>query len=428
MKPRGAWRLTALTSLAAAALAGCASAPAPQAPQPPQPTTLPPGFVVPVQLPPPGRADSGPSTLRPQLTPAQAATHRLEDYLAQGPSPWVPAPLADLRLATPDFVVAADGRGTHRTVQAAVDAVPAAGQGAQGNRYVIQVQPGNYRETLCIRDKAPLALLGSALNPAGTVIVEGRYANQPKPVGQPAHPCVPDLHLDTHGTAGSTSVAVLSDDVQIAHLTIANDAMEGVRDGTPYPPGAGESGGAQGVALTTAGDRIQLENVRLVSHQDTLYARARTPGRDGQPGSPARVLVRHSLIAGDVDFIFGDATLAITHSTVLTRAGRRKPGNGGHVLAPSTSPGTRLGLLVTHSRLIGEPGIAPGTHSLGRAWDFGVARGAWLPTSPNGQALVRDSELGPHLGAWAPSTSRRPFADTGPAANRMAEFNNLAAP
>jgi pectate lyase len=57
-----------------------------------------------------------------------------------------------------------------------------------------------------------------------------------------------------------------------------------------------------------------------------------------------------------------------------------------------------------------------------------VARGAWQPgVSPNGQALIRDSLLGPHLALqapWAASTSRRPFTASGVQAARLAEFNN----
>ena len=345
----------------------------------------------------------------------------IADYLAQGPSPWSPASLADGGAVVPDFIVAADGSGTHRTVQAAVDAVPARGASAKGsaqdsNRtWTVLIRPGTYREPLCVRDKAPLRLIGSALDPAAVRIVEGRWNAQPKAPDQPAHPCVPEIGATTHGTAGSTSVVIASDDVLLAHFTIANDALDGVRAGVGYPPGAGESGGAQAVALTTAGDRIQLENMRLLGHQDTLYARR------AQPGAAARVYVRHSLIAGDVDFIFGDATLVVHRCTVLSRAGRRTPGNGGHVLAPSTAADVTLGFLVIDSRFIAEPGLAPGSHSLGRAWDHGVARGAWVAgVSPNGQALVRDSAIGPHIGPWAASTSRRPFGPD----HRLAEAGN----
>lgn len=340
---------------------------------------------------------------RPQLSAEQAARHTTAAYLGD----WQPGPLADLAAAPPDIVVKPG-----ESLQAAVDQVPA----RSSRRWVIQILPGTYRGPLCIQDKAPLALVGSALDPVAVVIVDNRYAGQPKAEGAPAHPCVPELGKATIGTSGSTTVLVQSDDVQLLHLTIANDAMDPIRRGETYPSGAGESGGAQAVALTLAGDRIQLQHVRLLGHQDTLFARRRTPD------APARQLIRHSLIAGDVDFIFGNAVLVIEDSTILTRAHRRTPGHGGIVLAPSTAADATQGFLVARSRLIAEPGVTSGSTALGRAWDAGVKPGTWVAgSSPNGLAVVRDSEIGAHIGPWQASTSRRPF-DAG--VNRLAEFNN----
>jgi len=340
---------------------------------------------------------------RPQLSAEQAAAHTTAAYLGD----WTPAPLADLAATPPDFVVQPG-----ESVQAAINKVP--GHGSR--RWVIQIQPGTYRGPICIKDKAPLALVGTPLDAAAVVLVDNRFSGKPKGEREAAHPCIPELGKPTIGTSGSTTMLVQSDDVQLISLTVANDAMDGVRRGEAYPPGVGESGGAQAVALTLAGDRIQLDNVRLLGHQDTLFARR--PG----PNEPARQLIRHSLIAGDVDFIFGNAVLVIEHSTILTRANRRTPGHGGIILAPSTAPDVNQGFLVTNSRLVGEPGIAAGATSLGRAWDAGVKAGNWQAgSSPNGLAVVRDSEIGAHVGPWNTSTSRRPFDA---ATNRLGEFNN----
>ncbi len=343
---------------------------------------------------------------RPQLSAEQAALHTTAAYLGD----WTPAPLADLGAAAPDIVVKPGD-----SVQAAIDKAPAAAQGG-ARRWVIQLQPGTYRGPVCIKDKAPIALIGAPLDPAAVVLVDSRFSGKPKGENEPAHPCWPEFGKTTIGTSGSTSMLVQSDDVQLLHLTIANDAMDGVRRGEAYPPGVGESGGAQAVALTLVGDRLQLENVRLLGHQDTLYVKRRTPQ------APARQLIRHSLIAGDVDFIFGNATLVIEHSTILTRANRRTPGHGGIILAPSTAPDVPQGFLITESRFVGEPGIAAGASALGRAWDAGVKHGAWTAgVSPNGLAVVRDSEIGAHVGPWQASTSRRPFDA---ATNRLYEYNN----
>ena len=364
------------------------------------------------------------SAARPEMPAAQAAQHRAADYLAQGPSPWQPAFIEAHRLV-PDFIVAADGSGSHRSVQAAVDAVPAlteAGDGASdgSRRWVIQIQPGRYRGPLCVQGRAPLAILGLAGDASAVTLVDGRYNGLAKRPGvDAAQPCHPHLAAATHGTSGSATAVIASPDVWLAHLTLANDATEPSAQAALIE-------GAQAVALMTLADRIQLEDVRLVSHQDTFYVKRPAPGL------PARVFVRASQIEGDVDFVFGNATLVIDDSTLVSRAGRRGPGRGGVVLAPSTPAVAGLGFLVQRSRFVAEPGLGVASVNLGRAWDEAVPVGQWQAgVSPNGQALVRDSALGPHIGGWAASTARRPFVPPrvgDPAANRLAEHANTPLP
>lgn len=341
---------------------------------------------------------------RPQLSEAEAARHTVADYLGD----WAPS---NIDVSQADFIVVQDGSGTHASLQAALDAVPEAAS-RPGRRFVIEMRPGTYREQICVRGRAPITLRGSG---PGVLIVGSHYNGQAKRPDEPANPCAPNLGAASYGTAGSASVAIFSDDFQAAHLSIANDAMDGVRGDQGYPPMASNSGGAQAVALMTEGDRLQFDDVRLIGHQDTFYVRG-----------PGRVQVTRSLIAGDVDFIFGNARLVITHSTVQSRAGRR---GGGPVLAPSTGAEAAFGFLVINSRFTAEPGLPPGSAPLGRAWDAGVAPGTYVPgRSPNGQALVRDSELGAHIGPWAASTSRRPFAASGELFNRLSEYRNEAPP
>jgi pectin methylesterase-like acyl-CoA thioesterase len=332
---------------------------------------------------------------------------------------WQPE-LTEVRSTWPAHrVVAKDGSGTHTSLQAAIDSLPNAS--ASSNRSFILIKPGEYREIVCVKDKSPLTIYALG-NPKEVVVIESRYNGQTKAPGQMASPCVPVTQDASYGTFGSTTMAVHGNDMQLLGFTVANDALEKVQDGKGYPPGAGESGGAQGVALSLKGDRIHLKNMRLISHQDTLFADRAGPVQ-------GRVLVENSMIAGDVDFIFGGARLVIDKSLIISRAGRRTPGNGGHVLAPSTAPQEPLGFLIIRSQLLGQPGLAKGSISIGRAWDFGVKRGEWVAgISPNGQATVTQSELGPHLGqglaAWGRSTSGREPLYEGPQAIRMREFGN----
>lgn len=338
---------------------------------------------------------------RPQLTPAQAAAYTREAWLGD----WTPEPASD-RSRWPVDARVAPGQ----SLQAVLDALPP----PTGQRRYVRIEPGRYAGPVCLQGLGPITVYGTGSAEA-VRLVDSRYAAQPKPADQPAQRCVPALGSTTVGTAGSASVVIAQDAVRLAGLSIANEALDAVRDGQGYPPGAGESGGAQAVALLTRGDRIQLDDVQLLGHQDTFYA-------DGT----GRVRVAHSRIAGDVDFIFGPARLLIEHSLIVSRAGRRAPGEAGIGLAPSTAHGQALGFLISDSRWI----VEGGRPSLGRAWDAGVkkpeAGGQWIAgQSPNGQALIRDSLLDERLRPWVASTARRPFD---PAVNRLAEFNNLRLP
>src|SRR4051812_12295338 len=63
--------------------------------------------------------------------------------------------------------VAADGGGDYRTVQAAVDAVPAGGH----DRVVIQIKPGTYKERIRVgRDKGPITFRGEDGHARETVL------------------------------------------------------------------------------------------------------------------------------------------------------------------------------------------------------------------------------------------------------------------
>ncbi|PND38835.1 hypothetical protein C1O66_15750 [Paucibacter aquatile] len=370
--------------------------------------------------------------LRPQLSEGQARLHTRAALLAD----WQPAAAPPLGELPAHFSVAADGSGSHRSLQAAIDALPsrnAASVAGAPTRYFIRLAPGRYVENVCIHDKPPLTIYGAGEEPGEVRLVAGRFAAQPREPGS-ASPCFPASSAARHGTAGSASVAVFSDEVTLRHLSIVNSALDGVRAGQGYPPEVGEGGGAQAVALMTRGDRIELDRVQLWGHQDTFYASRRREGESEGSGL-SRVWVHDSLIAGDVDFIFGDARLLLERCTVLSRAGRRTPGEGGIVLAPSTAANEPLGFIVQDSRFLAEPGLAPGSVWLGRAWDQGVAKGEWRagPSAPNGLAVVRESRIGAHIharreGVWGPSTARRPHQTEGEAANRLLEHRNQDVP
>lgn len=373
--------------------------------------------------------DPGPAGAdhRPQLDDAAAAGHTPASYLAQagtlsGPQGagltvdhWMPPAVGEVANLQATYTVAADGSGTHTRVQDAIDAVPAAADSR--DRVYIRVKPGIYREVVCVRDKAPITLYGSGSDASQVLIVHDNYSGKPKAAGQPANPCNPNLDSTTHGTSGSASVAIYSADFHAKNLSFGNDAMKDVVAGVGYPPGGEKA--AQAVALMTQGDRLVFEQVRVLGHQDTLYIKT------ANAATVARAYFKDCHVEGDVDFIFGRGTLVMDRCTIHFLSRRLGPGHASPMIAPSTSPLHERGFLILDSRFTADAQASAGTSYLGRAWDEGVPAGTWVAgSSPNGQLLIRDSLLGPHirsLDPWAASTSRRDFSA---AVNRFAEYRN----
>ena len=383
---------------------------------------------------------------RPQFSDAQALDYTVAKYLAQagtltGPDGeglttdnWLPPAIGDVAGFTPTFTVAADGSGTHTTVQAAIDAVPAAS--ASSTRAYILVKPGTYREVVCAIDKAPFTLYGTSADASEVVIVNGNYNGKAKTANvDSGNPCFPNIDGATYGTGGSATVAIYSNEFQAKNVSFANDAMAGVTHGAGYPAGASRSGGAQAVALMTLGDKLVFENVRVLGNQDTLLVRSKLGTKDSplvtsvSVNSVMRAYFKASYVEGDTDFIFGDGVMVFDQCRIhflSTRLLTELPVTT--MFAPSTMPNNRYGMLVNASQLTADAGAVANTIYFGRSWDEGVPKGTYVAgTSPNGQALVRNSTLGSHirtLDPWGNSTSGRAFSAEG---NRFAEYGNTQA-
>ena len=127
----------------------------------------------------------------------------------------------------PDAVVAADGSGTHKTVQEAVDAALA----KSTKRFFIQIKPGTYKEKLRIsKDKGPITFYGD--DATATVLTYDDYAGKNDASGKPL------------GTGGSWSVNIDANDFAAENITLENTH--------PKTPG---SEGDQALAVSFNGDR-----------------------------------------------------------------------------------------------------------------------------------------------------------------------------
>ncbi|MFC7534857.1 putative acyl-CoA thioester hydrolase [Actinoplanes sp. GCM10030250] len=378
-----------------------------------------------------GPGSTAPGTVtRPILSAEEAEPYVAANYLgfsgrydAPVADPWNPQPIRTH--VRPDFVVG--GRG-FAGVQEAVDAAYRKGGTA---RRTIAVLPGTYTGTVFIpAGTPPLTIHGlgrvdiefsldATITPAqwaAQVNAGGRYAE-----GDPAWRMFQSCATRTAATAGLCATVVWSQstDLQLKNLTITNTLLDTVDRGTH-----------QALALRTDADRTQLEDLRLISRQDTFLANADDVDRI------ARVSVRDTYIEGDTDFVFGRASAVFTGCT-FNLVSTRKP-SGGVVFAPNTAPLHPYGFLVRRSRIIADEAYrAAPTGRLGRAWDQGAGSTGYLPgVTANGQLVIRDSLIGAGydtVSPWAPAaTTARPFsASVDPGRdlddvnhNRLWEFHN----
>ncbi len=215
-------------------------------------------------------------------------------------------------------VVAADGSGDYRTVQAAFDAVP------DGNAdwLTITIKPGTYKEKLTLAPgKNHVRLLGE--DAARTVLTFDDYHQRLDAAGKEI------------GTTGSASVHLYGNDFTAENITFANSAG---------PVG-------QAVAAWVSGDRSCFRHCRFLGFQDTLYTF----------GYGSRQLYEDCYIEGTVDFIFGSSTAWFERCTLV---GKR----GGFFTAASTPDTTRYGYVFSHCRLLGAPDAPARSFYLGRPW------------------------------------------------------------
>lgn len=206
------------------------------------------------------------------------------------------------------------------------------------------------------------------------------------------------------GTAGSATLTVAADQVLVSGMTIENDfdylANDALAEGDPR-----KISNSQGVAVTldTASDRVLFDRVAILGYQDTLFTRGK------------RAIVRNSLIAGNVDFIFGNGMLLIEYSEVRTR--RRGAATDGEafasfVTAPSTNLQQPIGIVIYRSRLTRERGVADGSVALGRPWHPTTVflDGRYADPAAIGQAVFIDCHMDAHIhpDGWAsmPGTAR----------------------
>lgn len=265
-------------------------------------------------------------------------------------------------------------RGCFTRIQAALDA---ADRDRSARRIVVDIGAGVFHEKVVLRrNRVRLVGRGAARTRLSFDAVAehaGRYDRA------------------QWGTAGSATLTVDADEVAVTGMTIENGFDYLANDALP----AGDPrkiANAQGVAvmLDVRSDRVSFDRVAILGYQDTLFTRGK------------RAVVRNSLIAGNIDFIFGSGMLLIEDSEVRSRrrAAPTPPGDfASFITAPSTPSSQPIGIVIHRSRLTREPGVEDGTVALGRPWHptTTFADGRYADPQAVGQAAFIDCYMDAHI-------------------------------
>ncbi|KAK9664888.1 hypothetical protein RND81_14G075100 [Saponaria officinalis] len=222
----------------------------------------------------------------------------------------------------PNVVVAQDGSGQFKTINAALKAYPKNLIG----RYVIYVKAGIYNEQVLVtKDQVNIFMFGDG--PRQT-IVTGKLS-----------------------VAGSGTTTY-----QSATFAVIGNGFVGKSMG--FRNTAGPQG-HQAVALRVQSDMSIFYNCRMDGYQDTLYTQAH------------RQFYRNCVVSGTVDFIFGDGSVVIQNTLIIVR----KPMDGQQNTVTAQGKKDRretTGIVIHNCRIVPEQLLFPLRFKintfLGRPW------------------------------------------------------------
>ncbi len=216
----------------------------------------------------------------------------------------------------------------------------------------VHLPAGCWRQKLFITTPG-LTILGQGQDK--TVIVYGDYAKK----------------LDERGVEYNTfrtyTIAVCADGVTMRGLAVVNDSL--------HPEEKGQE-----VALSVCADGFAMEDCRLASTQDTLFAGPLPPDLieryDGflrdelRRGGDMSQRFSGCLIEGTVDFIFGCGRTLFDRCEIRSLCDAR---GIGYVAAPAHELRQSEGFLFRQCRFTCEEGVTPGSIYLARPWrDYGL--------------------------------------------------------
>ncbi|URE12582.1 pectinesterase [Musa troglodytarum] len=169
----------------------------------------------------------------------------------------------------PNMVVAQDGSGDYKTINAALDAMPKEYSG----RYVIYVKAGIYKENVIVT-KYMVNVFMYGDGPRKTIVTGSKN------------------NVDGVQTMNTATFAAEGQGFIGKHMGFSNTAGPEKH---------------QAVALRVKGDMAAFFNCRMDAFQDTLYVQAH------------RQFYRNCVVSGTVDFIFGDSSTVLQNCLIVVR-------------------------------------------------------------------------------------------------------------
>lgn len=225
-----------------------------------------------------------------------------------------------------------DGHATYKTVQAAVNSVPA----DNAESKVIFIKNGEYNERVTV-EVPNVSLLGEDAEKThiyySAAISEGTATDM--------------------WTRNAMYVGSDADGFTAENLTVENSFA--------YTNGSDQ----QADALCIVADKTACVNVRLVGYQDTLLTDSRVKGADGNY-EVTRQYFSKCYITGNVDFIYGSGSSYFDDCDIVARYTPYK--SDGCYTAPRTYASTDYGMVFNECRFTAEEGVGDGQYRLSRPW------------------------------------------------------------
>ncbi len=285
--------------------------------------------------------------------------------------------------ATPDIQVSKTCARAKRCFPTIAAALAEANRDTGTDWLTIRIAPGSYREKVTV-SRSRLSLAGSGT--ARTKLVFNAVAQSSR-----------GYHRNGWGTPGSATLTIDATDVIVSGMTVENDYDYLANDRLPAGDKA-KIGNPQAVALLADihSDRVAIRKSALIGYQDTLFANGK------------RLHITNSLIAGNIDFIFGNGAVLIEGSEIRSRI--RAADTSGEpfqsfVAAPSTLLDQSIGIVFYRSRLTRETGVPDRSVALARPWHptTSFADGRYANPRAVGQASFIDCFMDAHIAPdhWA---------------------------